>query len=51
MTKCDDISMLQRRTWLGAGALWVALPAAFAQPARKVYRIGTTGKRHEAACR
>ncbi len=32
--------MMKRRTLIGTGGLWVLMPTAFAQPARKVPRIG-----------
>jgi putative ABC transport system substrate-binding protein len=34
------MTMMKRRTLIGAGGLWVAPWASQAQPARKVYRIG-----------
>ena len=35
--------MMKRRTLLGAGGLWLAPLASYAQSARKVYRIGMLG--------
>jgi hypothetical protein len=35
-------SMVNRRTLIGTGGLWVMWRTAFAQPARKVYRIGSS---------
>jgi hypothetical protein len=40
MTKHDAGSMMKRRTLIGTAGLWLADRTAFAQPARKVYRIG-----------
>ena len=37
--------MMKRRTLIGAGGLWIAAHAVFAQPGRKVYRIGILGLR------
>jgi putative ABC transport system substrate-binding protein len=36
---------MQRRTAVGAGALWLVSRTGYAQPARKVYRVGIIGYR------
>jgi putative ABC transport system substrate-binding protein len=37
--------VIKRRTLIGAGALWLASRSGYAQPARKVYRVGIIGYR------
>ncbi len=43
MTRHDGGSMMKRRTLIGTAGLWLADRAAFAQPARTLYRIGIFG--------